>query len=142
MLAGVALVISAPSARAEGADLYKRHCSVCHQAGGAGLAGVYPRLTGRAPKIAASPEGRRMMIATGLYGMAGRLEVDGKTIMGVMPGFAQLSDQDLAEVLSYVATFGGKPAKAFTPAEVAAVRAGGRMSPAQTNALARAVSDK
>ncbi|WP_374574440.1 cytochrome c [Phenylobacterium sp.] len=135
-----AAFLAVPNARAEGGDLYRQHCSVCHQAGGAGLAGVYPRLAGRAPKIAAAPAGRRMMAAAVLNGMAGRLEVDGKPLMGVMPGFPQLSDQDLAEVLSYVASLGGKPAKPFAPAEVAAVRAAGRMSPTQTNALARAVN--
>lgn len=137
-LAAAFVTVAPGAAQADGAKLYATHCSVCHQAGGAGLAGVYPRLAGRGPDLARKPAGRRLMVSAGLYGMAGRLEVDGKPIMGVMPGFAQLPDAEVAEVLSYVAGLGGKPAPPFKPAEVAAVRASGRLSPTAVNALARA----
>jgi len=133
---------SAQEAAADGAKLYARHCSVCHQAGGAGREGAYPRLAGRAADLARRPDGRRVMIAAGLYGMAGKLEVDGKPIMGVMPGFAQLPDDEIARVLTYVAGFGGKAAAPFQPAEVAAVRVSGRLSPTAVNALARAVPQR
>lgn len=140
VLAAAFAILAPGVAAADGALLYKRHCSVCHQANGAGMAGVYPRLTGRAPDLARKPDGRKVMIAAGLYGMAGKLDVDGKPIMGVMPGFSQLSDADLAELLTYVAAMGGKPAPAFKPAEVAAVRAAGRLTPTAVNAMARAAS--
>lgn len=138
-----ALVSLAPGAAlADGAALYVRHCSVCHQAKGVGLDGVYPRLAGRAADLARRPDGRQLMMAAALNGMAGKLEVDGKPLMGIMPGFAQLSDQDLAEVLTYVAGLGGKAAPAFAPAELAAARASARMSPTAVNALARTVRQR
>ncbi|MET0271722.1 MAG: cytochrome c [Phenylobacterium sp.] len=127
---------------ADGAKTYQRHCSVCHQAGGVGREGVYPRLAGRAPDMARKPAGRKLMASAVLWGMAGKLVVDGKPLMGVMPGFTQLSDADLAEVLTYVAGLGGKPAPAFTTQEVAGVRAAGRLAPMAVNALAKTVPAK
>ncbi|WP_293458677.1 cytochrome c [Phenylobacterium sp.] len=132
------------SAAADGAKTYAAQCSVCHQVGGVGQAGVYPRLAGRAPEMAKTPAGRKLMIAAALFGMAGKLEVDGQSLMGVMPGFAsKMTDAEIAEVLTYVAGLGakagGKSAAAFTAQEVAEARAGPKLSPTAVNALARGV---
>jgi mono/diheme cytochrome c family protein len=141
-LALAAMLLPPTGARADGGDLYKSHCSVCHQTGGVGVAGVYPRLAGRAPKIAATADGRTVMISAALYGMAGKLEVDGKSLMGVMPGFSQMSDADLADLLTYVSALGGKAPKSFTAAEISTVRAGPRLTSSQINAMARALPIK
>lgn len=132
------------SAAADGAKTYAAQCSVCHQVGGIGQAGVYPRLAGRAPEMAKTPGGRKLMVAAALFGMAGKLEVDGQSLMGVMPGFAsKMTDAEIAEVLTYVAGLGakagGKPAAAFAAPEVAQARAGPKLSPTGVNALARGV---
>jgi mono/diheme cytochrome c family protein len=117
---------------------------MCHQSGGEGLTGQFPRLAGRAAAIAQAPEGRRYLVKVVLHGQAGPIEVDGSRISSVMPGMASVSDADIAEILSHVLTLGKptKPAKAFKPAEVAAVRAEGRSSMAENNALrAKLVAD-
>lgn len=137
-----AFLILPAAAMADGAKTYQQRCSVCHQAGGVGREGVYPRLAGRAPEMARKPTGRKLMTSAVLWGMAGKLEVDGKPLMGVMPGFSQLSDAELAEVLTYVAGLGGKPAAAFTAQELAGVRAAGRLTPMAVNALAKTAPTK
>ena len=133
-----ALLLAPAVARAEPAPpLYDNQCSVCHQAGGVGVPGAYPRLAARAGAIAAVPEGRKAMVSAALYGVAGVLKVDGQTVVGVMPGFAQVKDAEIATVLTYVSHLGGARPKPFTAAEVAKVRQGEALTPNQVNALLR-----
>lgn len=114
--------------------VYDATCGLCHQSAGAGLKGQFPRLAGRVDKMASEAGSREFLIQTVLHGMAGRIEVDGAPIVGVMPPFASLSDQDLASVLNYLVSLGGSPAKKTKPisaAEVATARKGPPLSPAQ-----------
>ena len=129
------LVASAAAAEAPVDPVYEKNCAVCHQAGGIGMAGVYPRLQGRIGALAASPKGRAALLAVLLNGMAGKVESDHQPIMGVMPGFAQLSDGEIAEVLTYVARLGGGRVKAFKPADVASARKHPPQSPTEVNAI-------
>ncbi len=135
---GAALLLAPSGGHAETPPpLYDNHCSVCHQAGGVGAPGAYPRLTGRAGAIAGVPEGRKAMVSAALYGVAGVLKVDGQSVIGVMPGFAQFKDAEIAEVLTYVSHLGGMNPKPFTAAEVAEVRLGDALTPNQVNGLLR-----
>jgi len=133
-----AVTAAAPAARAAdgGAALFDNHCAVCHQAGGVGVAGVFPRLSGRAPAIAASPAGRQFLSALVLNGMSGKVSVDNQPIIGVMPGFDTLNDADLATILTYVSRLGGpaKPA-AFKVSEIATARGGPKSSPSSMASL-------
>jgi len=103
---------------------------MCHQAAGTGLPGQFPRLAGRVPKIAASPDGRRYLALVLINGLYGPITVDGKAINGVMPAAGSLTDQAIADVLNHVMTLPGHAKKIapFTAAEIAAVRASGRKS--------------
>lgn len=136
MLAALlATMMAVPAQAADGG--FVARCGMCHQAGGDGLAGQFPRLSGRAAAIAQTPPGRRYLVRVLLGGMAGPITVDGKPLAGVMPGMASLTDQQIAEVLSHAITL-GKPARAakpFTPAEVAIIRAEGRPAMADNAAL-------
>lgn len=136
-IAAGALALAAPSAAADPRAAYGARCGMCHQATGDGLAGQFPKLSGRAAGIAQSPQGRRYMARVVLFGMAGPIEVEGARISGVMPGMATVSDADIADVLSHVITLGkpAKPAKAFKVAEIAAVRAEGKATLAENAAL-------
>jgi mono/diheme cytochrome c family protein len=127
----------ATPAVAEPKVAFVARCAMCHQAGGEGLAGQFPRLAGRAATIAQSPEGRAYMARVVLWGMAGPITVDGAPLTGVMPGMASMTDAEIAEILSHAVTLGkpAKPAKPFKPAEIAAVRAAGRVSMADNAAL-------
>jgi mono/diheme cytochrome c family protein len=100
---------------ADGGALFTQNCLMCHQAGAVGLPGQFPRLAGRIAAISSKPKGRAYLIDVLTYGMAGTITVDDQTIIGLMPPFAQLSNDEVAGVLSYVQSI-GPPAAAATPA--------------------------
>jgi mono/diheme cytochrome c family protein len=112
----------------DGAALFAQNCALCHQSAGAGLAGQFPRLAGRVGPISAKPAGRAYLIDVLTYGMVGTVSVDGQPIIGQMPSFASLPDEQVAAVLSYLQSLGGAPKEAFTAAEVTAGRAKGMKS--------------
>lgn len=122
---------SIAGAQAASNEVYDATCGLCHQARGAGLKGQFPRLAGRVDRMAADAGARVYLIQTVLHGLVGRIEVDGATIVGVMPPFESQSDAAVASVLNYLIGLGGagaKKVKPVTAAEVAAVRAGERLS--------------
>jgi mono/diheme cytochrome c family protein len=135
--------IAAPAA-AEPKAAFVARCGMCHQAGGEGLAGQFPRLAGRAAAMAQAPEGRSYMARVVLWGMAGRIMVEGAPLAGVMPGMAGMADAEIAEALSHAITLGkpAKPAKPFKAAAIAAVRAAGRVSMADNAALRATLVEK
>jgi mono/diheme cytochrome c family protein len=100
---------------ADGGALFTQNCLMCHQAGAVGLPGQFPRLAGRIAAISSKPKGRAYLIDVLTYGMAGTITVDDQTIIGLMPPFAQLSNDEVAGVLSYVQSI-APPATAATPA--------------------------
>jgi mono/diheme cytochrome c family protein len=143
-LAGFAAVAASPvpSRAADGSGLFTQNCLMCHQAGGVGLPGQFPRLAGRIGAISSQPKGRAYLIDVLTYGMAGKITVDDQSIVGLMPPFAQLSNDDVAGVLSYVQSLGdlrggdppaGTPA-AFTAEEVRAGRANTVKTPTDVRA--------
>ncbi len=91
------------AAAQNGKSLYTANCAGCHQATGKGVPGAFPPLAGHFPAILAA-DGRKYTINVVLYGLNGALKVNGKTYNGVMPGFAQLSDAELAAILNEVST--------------------------------------
>jgi nitrite reductase (NO-forming) len=94
-------------------------CSVCHQANGQGIEGVFPPLAG-SDLLTATPK-RAINIA--LNGLSGALTVNGKTYNSVMPPMSQLNDDEIANILTYVThAWGNQGAGAFTAAEIRAVR--------------------
>ncbi|HEX7853425.1 MAG TPA: cytochrome c [Sphingobium sp.] len=126
---GLSMVFLASPALAGGQQNFAARCSMCHQTTGAGLPGQFPRLSGRVAQIAASPDGRAYLTKVLLNGMFGSITVDGQPINGLMPGMGAMNDQDIADILNYVVSLKkvGKPAS-FTAAEIARVRASGKMS--------------
>ncbi len=132
VVAGAGAALAKPAAKmaaavsgqvAAGAKVFETNCQVCHQAGGVGVSGAFPRLSGRVSEIAASSDGREFLAKLVLNGMSGTVTVDGTQILGVMPGFRQFSDVDAAAVLTYVSTLETKrKPKPFTVAEIAAAR--------------------
>lgn len=132
---------TAAAAGATRSAVFDANCSMCHQQGGAGVPGQFPRLAGRAGQIAATAAGRRYLEHVVLFGMMGTITVDGSPIMGgVMPSFASLSDQDLADALNYIISLdaSGKlhwRGTVIQPAQIGSVRAGKTWSPMQVHQL-------
>jgi mono/diheme cytochrome c family protein len=112
------------------------NCVGCHQPTGAGIAGRFPPLARHVPDILGARGGREWIIQAVLYGLQGPITVRGVRYNAVMPGFAHLSNAELAAVLNFISTQWGNafPARqaAFTAAEVEAQRAR-VMTPAQVH---------
>lgn len=101
-----------------GEALFKGTCSVCHQASGQGLEGIFPPLAG-SDLLASTPK-RAMQIA--LNGLSGPIVVNGKTFNSVMPPMSQLNDDELANILTYVTHSWGNQGYVFSSSEVANTR--------------------
>lgn len=110
---------------------YTARCQMCHQRNGEGVAGQFPRLSGRVDKIAATAQGRRYLILVVLHGIAGGITVEGRGITGFMPPMGVLKDEQIASILNALSATGAKKPAPFTASEVAGVRAQGRMSATQ-----------
>lgn len=125
-----------------GEMMFNEYCVGCHQVGGTGVPGEYPRLAGRVSKIASDPRGRAFLAQLMLAGMSGTITVDGRKILGIMPGFDNLKDDELAAVLNYVVGLEGGKGARFASQTLAAARTGPKATPEQMaesrNRLARA----
>ena len=137
-----ALFWAAPAWAESGEMMFNEYCVGCHQVGGTGVPGEYPRLAGRVNKIASDPRGRAFLAQLVLTGMSGTISVDGRKILGIMPGFDSLKDDELASVLNYVVRLEGGKGAAFTPQILRQARAGAKATPEQMaktrNSLAEA----
>jgi nitrite reductase (NO-forming) len=104
---------------AAGAQLFQGTCSVCHQASGAGLPGVFPPLA-KSDLIAADP---KRPIGILLHGLTGKVTVNGQEYNSVMPPMSQLNDDEIANILTYVLNSWGNPGGHITADEVKKARA-------------------
>ncbi|MEQ9824406.1 MAG: cytochrome c [Puniceicoccaceae bacterium] len=105
---------------ARGKRIYTNKCQVCHQQTGTGVPGVYPPLAG-ADWVAKSPD---ILVRVVLNGLAGEIVVNGNTYNSAMTAFGNdLSDQEIAEVLTYIRNSWGNELPFIEEAEVAAIRA-------------------
>lgn len=99
-------IVVDPSAAVDGSVVYAANCVACHQADGNGLAGVFPPLAG-ADWVTGSEE---RLVQILLHGIQGPIEVSGMTYNGVMPAFPQLTDGELAAVLTHIRASWGNEA--------------------------------
>lgn len=127
-LVALFLVAHTDLASADGQAVFNTNCALCHQEGGVGVAGQFPRLAGRVGVIATNSEGRKFLPRLLLNGMSGRVIVDGQQILGIMPNFDALSDADIAAVLTYLSGLNHTPV-VFTAAEVKHARGQPKRSP-------------
>ncbi len=94
---------------ARGKEVYTSSCAACHQANGAGVPGVFPGLVGS--KIATGPAKDHIDIV-----------VHGKTGTAMQAFGPQLSDADLAAVITYERNSWGNSASVVQPSDVKAAR--------------------
>jgi mono/diheme cytochrome c family protein len=105
-----------------GEQIYQR-CVTCHQAGGQGLAGTYPPLDGSEFAAAENPA---IPIRILLRGLQGPVTVKGTRFDGIMPAYGtgiEMSDEEVAAVLTYVRSSWNNRASAITASQVAEQRA-------------------
>lgn len=84
-----------------GQSVFESNCASCHQASGAGLAGVFPPLKDNLATTSKLDGGKDYLINAALFGLSGAIKVDGTSYNGVMPAWGQLSDEEIAAVLNY-----------------------------------------
>jgi mono/diheme cytochrome c family protein len=100
----VALAAGARTARADGHGIFISNCAVCHQPDGKGAPSVYPPLADSIGRYVALKDGRAYVIDVVSFGMGGKIQSHGDTFEGDMPPWPQLSNEDVAQVLTYVLT--------------------------------------
>src|SRR5690606_28751311 len=105
---------------AAGEKLYNLYCSTCHLIDGNGDGNRYPPITA-SEWVSGSP---RRLVETILKGMSGPITVKDKPYNGVMPPHDFLTDEQIAQVLTYIRTGFQNNSSHITPNLVKAVREG------------------
>ena len=133
------LLDQGPPVVSAGEALYDKACLACHQPEGKGLPGVYPPLVGSS--WVSGEETRLIKIV--LHGLTGPIDVAGEqygagTQSIPMPPMSGMSDQEIAEVLTYIRQQFGDGAPSVAPEKVAKIRTefSGRTSPWTAQELA------
>ena len=112
----------------KGKGVFMQTCFVCHQANGEGLPGQIPPL---ANSDFFSKMSNDEAIRNVLAGRTGQVVVNGKTYNGTMTPLNYLSDDQVANVLTYVRNSFGNTGPAVKPEDVKRVR--GEMAPVASN---------
>ena len=102
-----------------GQQLFAGTCSVCHQANGEGLSGVFPPLA-KSDYLAKDPQ---RAIGIVMHGLTGKVTVNGKEYNSVMPPMNQLNDDAIANILTYVLNAWDNPGGGISADDVKKVRA-------------------
>ncbi|WP_375417660.1 c-type cytochrome [uncultured Hymenobacter sp.] len=108
----------APTALIQGKTIYTQNCLTCHQADGGGVDGLNPPLS----KTSWVLGDKTRIINVLLNGLQGE-DIDGEPYNNVMPSYDNLTDQQIADVLTFVRNSFGNKASAVKAPEVKTVRA-------------------
>jgi nitrite reductase (NO-forming) len=101
-----------------GKALFSGTCSTCHQANGQGLAGVFPPLA-NSDYFAKDTE---RLPKTIIGGLSGKVTVNGVEYDSVMPPMGQLTDDEVANIATYVLNSWGNPGGRITKADAREIR--------------------
>jgi len=108
-----------PAQMAEGEKLYKGVCIACHEADGSGAPRIYPPLPGNANLQSADPSSTLRVILDG----AQTVTTPRAPNTGSMPAYAaKMSDQQIADVTTYIRNAWGNAAPAVSAAQVGKAR--------------------
>ncbi|HTJ52769.1 MAG TPA: cytochrome c [Cyclobacteriaceae bacterium] len=126
IIAVVVLVLSYAGAFAQKASkqsiekgklVYEQYCLTCHQVDGSGVPNLNPPLI----KTTFVAGDKKKLISIVLKGL-NDVEVNGETYSNPMPPFDFMSDEEIADVLTYVRNSFTNKGSAVTAAEVKASR--------------------
>lgn len=123
-----AVALAAGQEQDRGAELYLDNCAACHRTDGLGDVRVFPKIAGNSSVLADNPVSliRLLLVGSSLPSTASAPSPLG------MPGFAwRMSDEEVAQLLTFIRSSWGNQANAVTAAQVKKVRAS---LPAQTAA--------
>lgn len=109
----------APKQSAErGKLVYQQVCLTCHQADGGGVPNMNPPLI-RSNWVAGD---KKRLINMVLKGFSDKVAINGTYFSNNMPAQNTLTDQQIADVLTYIRSNFGNKAGAIAPKDVAAQR--------------------
>jgi mono/diheme cytochrome c family protein len=102
-----------------GAAIYTHNCIACHEANGSGAPRIYPPLPGNANLQSSNPSSTLRIILDG----AQTVTTPRAPNTGSMPAYAgKLSDQEIADVATYIRNSWGNVAPPVTPDQVKKAR--------------------
>jgi mono/diheme cytochrome c family protein len=108
-----------PAQMTDGARIYDHICSACHEADGSGAPRIYPPLPGNANLQSVNASSTLRIILDG----AQTVTTPRAPNTGTMPAYAaRLSDEEIADVATYIRNSWGNAAPAVTPGQVAKAR--------------------
>jgi mono/diheme cytochrome c family protein len=108
-----------PAQMTEGEKLYKGACIACHEADGSGAPRIYPPLPGNANLQSADPSSTLRVILDG----AQTVTTPRAPNAGSMPAYAaKMSDQQIADVTTFIRNAWGNAAPAVNAAQVTKAR--------------------
>jgi mono/diheme cytochrome c family protein len=102
-----------------GKVVYESECLSCHQANGQGVQRMNPPLV----KTKYVLGDKKTIITVVVQGLDKPVEINGETYENVMPAHPNLTDQQIADVLTYVRNSFGNKASAISAADVKSVKA-------------------
>ncbi|HEY4440221.1 MAG TPA: c-type cytochrome, partial [Candidatus Elarobacter sp.] len=107
---------AAPAAAGAGATVYSQSCAGCHGATGQGVPNTFPPLAGN-PVVTGD---KKKVIGIVLNGLTTPIEVKGTKYQGQMPAWkGNLSNKQIADVITYIRNAWGNKADPVTEADVA-----------------------
>ena len=106
-------------AHLQGGEMYKQHCADCHGENGQGRAGVYPALAGNRALLMNKPNNAVLSV---LYGAFAPSTPGNPQPFGMPPFMLELSNAQIAQVLSYSRSAWGNQAAPISELQVQAVR--------------------
>lgn len=101
---------------------YRTSCTACHQAEGQGIPSAFPPLA--KSDFLNTDVNRAIRVVA--HGYSGPINVNGTPYNGVMPAL-QLSDEEIANILTYIYSVWGNSGKEVTPEQVAEARKQGKL---------------
>lgn len=104
--------------RVAGSLAYAEHCQACHRADGRGMPRVYPALAGNSIVFADDPSS--LVQVTLIGGRTPHTPHDRMAF--TMPGFEQLPNAQLAQILTFIRSSWGNHASAVSEVDVARMR--------------------
>lgn len=94
-----------------GKKVYDKYCNTCHMQDGAGIPGLNPPLI----KTSYVMGDKKTIIGIILKGLEGEVEIDGEYFQNAMAPHDYLTDEQIADVATYVRnSFGNKASPVFS----------------------------
>jgi len=107
-----------------GKAVFTGNCAACHQPTGVGMPGSIPPLAGSDFLV---KNDKARVIGVVLNGLTGPVRVNGTAFNSVMPTWNHMSNEDIANALTYVFNSWGNSQGRVLPADVARIRQGGNI---------------